>query len=215
MPAFAVFEHDTGRILRTGSCPDEYLDMQAAEGEAVFVTDGMLDDERHYIRNWRPALYPPKPGPWAVFDFETGLWFDPRTSGDLAAELAAARSRAVERVNEGAGALRRQFVTPIPGQEMLYLRKEQEARAFVADPEPNPERYPLIAAETGITAPTAWEIAQLWLNMADLWIAVAGPLEAARMTATNAIGAAASSAEIDAILASFNESVAALAALTA
>ncbi len=84
-------------------------------------------------------------------------------------------------VKSAADAVRRRYVTMIAGQEMLYLRKEAEARAYLADP--NPADYPLIMAEVGITAPEAWHVAQVYLGLSAVWISLAAPLETARLGA--------------------------------
>lgn len=59
-------------------------------GEAVHLGD--VDLHRHYIRGGVAHEYPPRPGPWAVWD--GGPWVDPRSPSDLAAELEARRNAA-------------------------------------------------------------------------------------------------------------------------
>lgn len=119
--------------------------------------------------------------------------------------LAASRRAAIGRINGAAGELRRTFITSIPGQEMLYLAKENEARLFIADPAPNMADYPLIAAEIGpgLTAPDASSLAQLWLNMGSQWRQVAAQIETARLGAVYAVETATSEAEIAAIEAAY------------
>lgn len=73
---------------------------------------------------------------------------------------------------------------------MLYLRKEAEAKAWVADPDPQLASYPLIAAEVGFTAADGAQIAQVWLNMAALWAQAAASIETARLGAIATIDAA-------------------------
>lgn len=123
----------------------------------------------------------------------------------LDAALAAARRAAIGRINAAAGDLRRTFITSIPGQEMLYLAKENEARAFIADPAPSMANYPLIAAEIGpgLTAPDAASLAQFWLNLGAQWRQVAAQIETARLGAVYAVEAATSEAAIAAIEAAY------------
>lgn len=127
----------------------------------------------------------------------------------IAAKLQAAKTDAIGRVNTTAGNLRRTFITAIPGQEMLYLAKENEARLYIADPAPDMADYPLIAAEIGpgLTAPDAWSLAQLWLNMGAQWRQVAAQIETARLGAVYAVEAAQSEAEIAAIEAAYQASL--------
>ena len=75
--------------------------------------------------------------------------------------------------------MRASFVTVIPAQDMVYLEKAGEARRFlVAYPTPAdvPETvdadpvlgFPFVLAEVGITAPTAWEVAVVYVTGAHL-----------------------------------------------
>lgn len=109
-----------------------------------------------------------------------------------AGHLARAKADAIARVNAAAGTLRGRYITIIPGQEMIYLAKEAEARAYLAEtPEPATlDAYPLIAAEVGITAPTPYTLAQTWANMAAIWRGIAAQIETARLGAVAQIEAA-------------------------
>ena len=114
--------------------------------------------------------------------------------------MARHRAAAIAEVNQMIGAMRAQYITPIPGQEMLYLAKRAEAAAFLAlDPEPATlDALPLLAAEIGITAPSAAELAQIWLNLGALWEGVAAQLEGLRLGAIKAIEEAGDGAAIEA-----------------
>jgi hypothetical protein len=132
--------------------------------------------------------------------------------GDLAAwevvegalvlvSLEPARARARAALAGWITAARNQLITDLPGQDMVYLAKEAEARAWTSAVSPDLADYPLISAEVGITAPDADQLAQLWLNMAALWRSAAAGLEALRLSTQAAIEAAQSPAEITAALA--------------
>lgn len=168
----------------------------------------------HYLHEGRLHPVPASPGPWAVFDAAAGIWTDPRDPGAIAADQAAAllshRQTALADVNRTIGEVRSAYITTIPGQEMIYLAKEAEARAWLADPAPDPADYPLLVAEIGITAPDAAQLAQLWLNMAALWRGVAATLEALRLGTAAALSAAPDSATITATLNAFHAAIAAL-----
>lgn len=84
---------------------------------------------------------------------------------------------------------------------MIYLAKEAEARAWVGATDPDLATFPLLAAEIGITAPDADQLAQLWLNMADLWRSAAAGLEALRLSTQAAIAEATTPEDITAALA--------------
>lgn len=104
--------------------------------------------------------------------------------------LEDAKAAARARLSAYIEAARRSLVTPLTGQDMIYLAKEAEAIAWVADGAPVLAGYPLLAAEVGITAPDADQIAQLWLNMAALWRQMAAQLEALRLSVGAAIDSA-------------------------
>lgn len=81
--------HDAvGRILRTGNCPDDHLDLQAQDGETVI--EGEADDAKSRIENGEVVLLPSKPSVLHQFDYELKQWVDPRTMQD---HVAATRAR--------------------------------------------------------------------------------------------------------------------------
>jgi len=120
------------------------------------------------------------------------------------------RQRARVAVQERVASVRRAYITDLPGQELIYNAKEAEAKAWIADPSPDPANYPLLSAEVGITEPTAADLANLWVTNAAQWRALAAQLEAARMTANIAISAATTQAEIDAALAALESDLSAM-----
>ncbi|WP_444461601.1 hypothetical protein [Rhodobacter capsulatus] len=179
MKHYAIYK-DT-QILRTGQCPDDLLEMQALAGEYVIEHDGSICDDTHYIKNGEFREYPPRPSDAHIFNSHDETWFDPRTIDQIAAELVAYRLRAFASVNRHASDARKRYITDIAGQDMLYLRKEAEAAAFLKDTAPDLQMYPLIAAEIGITGQDAFQIAQIWLNMSAIWIEKAAEIEAIRL----------------------------------
>jgi hypothetical protein len=129
-----------------------------------------------------------------------------------AAAVARARAAARTRFYDAVGRARLAFVTDIPGQQNIYAAKETEARSYLAAT-PAPATlvaYPLIAAEVGITAPDAYQLAQVWANMAALWKQVAAATERLRMEMSAALDAATSEAEIDAATSAYEAALATL-----
>ena len=116
-----------------------------------------------------------------------------RAAEALAQAKAAARAELAARIE----AARTALITDLPGQSMIYMAKEAEARAFLAEPDPDLADYPMLSAEVGITAPDAQALAQIWLNMAVLWRSAAAGLEALRLTTAAVIEAAGTVAEVD------------------
>lgn len=105
--------------------------------------------------------------------------------------LNVCKATAIARINAASGLARQQFITTCPGQDMIYIAKEREALAYLAAPTADLTAYPLLAAEIGVTAPTAWELAQVWANVSVYWRGVAARIEGVRMRAIAAIEAAA------------------------
>lgn len=121
--------------------------------------------------------------------------------------LPRVKARAVARVNDAASSLRGQYITVIPGQEMIYLAKEAEAVRYLAETPATLDGFPMLAAEVGITAPTAYELAQLWANMSALWRGIAAQIETARLGAIYQIETAPDAAAVDAIVAAALEAL--------
>ena len=90
---------------------------------------------------------------------------------------------------------------------MIYLAKEAEAVRYLAETPATLDGYPMLAAEVGITAPTAYELAQLWVNMSDLWRGIAAQIETARLGAIYQIETAPDAAAVDAIVAAALEAL--------
>nr|WP_319389627.1 hypothetical protein [uncultured Cohaesibacter sp.] len=104
--------------------------------------------------------------------------------------LEKAKSLALDTINTKIAAERAALLTDMVGQEMIYLAKEAEAKAWQAATNPDLADYPLLAAEVGITANDADTLAALWLSMADQWRQTAARLEAIRLKAKADVGAA-------------------------
>lgn len=135
-----------------------------------------------------------------------------RSAASLAAELARVRDDARALVNGTVGDMRARFITVMVGQEMIYREKKAEAESYTATAPVYPlslDDYPFIAAEVGVTAPTAKDVAELWLAQAALWKTIGAQLETLRLSAIAAIAAAPTVAAVDAALSSFEASAAA------
>lgn len=120
-----------------------------------------------------------------------------RSDASKQAELEAAQEAARNRVTALSDEIRARYITPIAGQEMIYLAKEKEAQEYLAaDPAPvDLTPYPFLAAESDATGQTPAEVATIYLSNAAHWRSVGAQLEAARMAASTAIAAAQTPAE--------------------
>ena len=123
--------------------------------------------------------------------------------------LADHKTSCVQTVNRLAGNIRTLFVTNLPAQDMIYLRKEQEAKAYLLAVDPELSQYPMIQAEIGITGDTAYEIAQTWLNLSNQWVTIAANLETPRLSYIEQIMLAQTIGDCDALLDSFRDEMSA------
>lgn len=186
--------------------------MRKAEITSGIVTNVIVvdpDDVPDWATDWPTANDDVSPG-W-LHDGET-FSAPPLTPEVIAERLAQALSSSALQVERAIAATRRAFVTDLPAQEMIYLAKEAEARAWQAASAPDLADYPFLAAEVGLTAATPADLAALWLTMAAQWRGVASQIEAARMTASAAIAAATTPAEAETAVAALQAALALIAA---
>ena len=138
-----------------------------------------------------------------------------RAAASKAAELNRRRDETMATIKAAVTELRMKFITPLPGKDAIYLSKEVEAKAYLAqDPEPaSLEDYPFLAAEAGITAPSPRALAETWIANAVAWRGVAPQIERIRMAATTAVAVAQSEADLAAALAEMDQGLGAIALL--
>ncbi|MEQ5872922.1 hypothetical protein J4E08_24090 [Sagittula sp. NFXS13] len=127
------------------------------------------------------------PADLSAFRVESGALVE----HDISAAVAAAL-RSADRIVED---FRLAYITEIAGQGTVYRWKYDEAVAYLAaDPAPLPEDlptlYPHLAEETGITAQTPYQLAQLWANLHQITWHLSPKTEGARALAKDRIGAA-------------------------
>ena len=123
-----------------------------------------------------------------------------------AARLGDVRARHVAAMNTQIGRIRTRFITALPGQDLIYKAKEDEARAWLAAGEQEDlGEFPFLAAEVGVLAPTAHAVAQIWLNLGAQWRGVAADLEGIRMAAATALDTAGSDEEMAQIVDALTE----------
>ena len=113
-------------------------------------------------------------------------------------DLATVKATARVRIDEAAERARLKYITPGAGQAMTYQQKAAEASAFMADGDPQPERYPLLAAEIGITASTLAGVALVVSQANAQWAIIGAGIEAARLGAKAAVDAAIDAAAVHA-----------------
>lgn len=114
-------------------------------------------------------------------------------------DLPSMQAKAMDTINVVLTSVRKRFITDLPGQDMTYMRKDKEAREYLALPvEPTDlTPFPFLASEIGITASTAYQVAQVIVNLANSWAIVGSRIEAIRLRANNSVAAATTNAEVN------------------
>lgn len=118
-------------------------------------------------------------------------------NNDLIIDLDMVRTAARNTLDTAVASLREKFVTPMAGQEMIYMAKADEAAAFASDNDPIAGNYPLLSAEVGITAPTLADVAAIVAGKAVAWKQIAAAIETVRLRGNKAIDAASTEEELD------------------
>lgn len=94
-------------------------------------------------------------------------------------------------IDSSAEAERRKYITAGSGQAMTYMQKADEAARYLAvvakGDTPNPDDYPLLSAEVGITAPALGDVAGVVSIAFTQWQVIGGMIEAARLSTKAAI----------------------------
>lgn len=197
-PRYVIANIATGEIVRTATCSDSQVEAQAQVGEITIQSDA-AERETHYVSGGALIAYteaqradkavrPPHESAWS----NTAMaWIDPRT-------LAGAQAAALVRIDDAAGAARLRYITDVPGQQAVYLRKMEQAQAFAAggyvgDPPP------YVASEAQATGATAQVAADTILAVAAYWDGVLSPaIEEARIGGKRNVESAATVAAVDA-----------------
>ena len=119
-------------------------------------------------------------------------------------ELDAKKITAKSNIDRWAGHIRSDYISLGSGQDLAYLVKENDARVCLADPSPDATDYPMIAAEVGITGATLTDVATAVVTKANEWKIISGAIEAVRLGTKQAVDAATTEAEVDAVCAAIN-----------
>ncbi len=120
-----------------------------------------------------------------------------RSTASKGKELAALKLKTEQQINTLIGEIRSQYITTLPGQDLIYNAKEKEGIAYLnPDQIPTLADFPFISAEIGTTGQTAQEVAQVYLNLSHIWRTVAAQLEQIRLGYISKVNTAADTAEV-------------------
>lgn len=175
------YKLSTGEIMYTVfSTPGFLLESLP---EDVGEIDGSYSSSEFFVVNGIAVEKSKKPHDFCVFNHITKKWEESENN------VREAKNFAVSKFMDEVANTRKRFVTVLPGQEMIYLAKEAEAVKYLAlNKKPSDLiEFPLIKNELGISGETAYQIAQLWLYLAERWKNAAGQIEAIRLTSVDRI----------------------------
>ncbi|RNF35383.1 hypothetical protein [Paracoccus methylarcula] len=159
-----------GEIVSTLDVPDlKTAELNIQDGQRLY--EGHFDGSSQYFVGNTPTPYPERPGDWAEFDYEQGVWIDPRSNEER-------RVLALKAITDIRGATRSRYVTVTEGQQLSYLDKERQAKEWLAAmaagqetgiDEPDAGQYPALAYETGagLTADNPTKVAEIIVAQAE------------------------------------------------
>ena len=121
----------------------------------------------------------------------------------IAKDLTPLRQQAVRDIIALAATERALVATP--GKDGIYIAKRAEAERWLDAGQPAElADYPYLTQEVGVTAPTTYELALLWVNLNLLWVNVLGPaIEGREQRAKATVAAAMTPAAIRAAVEAF------------
>ena len=190
MAKYAFYEHEIDSIGVTNITP--------VGTDCVEIGDH-IDPNDLYIKDGLIKVRSNCPGEYHSFDISSESWID-----DSLTRLPEIKSKALRFVGEECSKVRSLYITDISGQEMIYTMKRDEAVAYLNDSDPILSDYPLISAEIGVTATTAYEVAQTYINMSAIFTQALSALENIRLIAVSTIEDATEKTGVDTALDNFS-----------
>ena len=130
-----------------------------------------------------------------------------RTEEAKQAPLKKVKTEAVYRVNCVADEIRRLYITPIAGQELIYMKKEEEAKTFLAlETEPEDlSDFPFIGSEIGSTGMSPREVAEVFYGRSQAWKYIGVMIEKLRVNTLSGIKNASSEEEVSQLVEFYEE----------
>jgi hypothetical protein len=163
---YTIFETATGRIIRSGVSGDlALLRENLAPGWALYEGEA-LDD-----------------GEWVMLD---GV----KTAYVAEIDLQALETELLAAIDLSAEITRGHFITNTASQPVVYLAKEAEATALMADIDLSPALTPNITLEAARRGETRFDVAVVILTQAHNWREMSAVIENMRLGAKDAVRAA-------------------------
>jgi hypothetical protein len=153
-----------------------------------------LPKDALYGLGWIPAVYEDLMNPEThkhslipVYDDTSRSFIYPA----VARNIGLLKAEALRAIDQAAGEACAGHISQGVGQEMRYIKKAEQARAFInaydAGGDPDPLGYPMIEKEAEAVGVPAIDRARLIVDVADMWEIVGSDIEAARMGGKTAV----------------------------
>lgn len=163
---YTIYDIVSRRILRSGHRPDvEWLEGQLEEGQAIIKGEALADTEWTIISGQKVAI-------------------------DRVVDLRAIALEYSASIDAQAEAVRSLFITNTPSQPAVYLMKEAEAQALVANPDTPEAETPSITLEAVRIGESRFDTAVVILTQAQAWRTVSAEIEDIRLRAKDIVRAA-------------------------
>lgn len=112
------------------------------------------------------------------------------TALDFVENLSRLDARLIQEIDAAAGAMRRSYITDVPGQQLVYQRKAEQAHQWNDALIKQDSDYPALMAEAAASGMTMAELVAEILASEAEWLAISDAIEAARMAGKRAVKAA-------------------------
>jgi hypothetical protein len=168
-------------------------DVPRAEAIAIRATSQLSSVEKEHIRAQLPVTQ------WQDYLAREGaeIWPDVLVNAGTEVDIEKARAAAISRIDRDAEALRLNFITPGFGQLMAYQQKLQEAEAFMADTEINPNLIPHIVSEAQALDISLMDAASAVVTIFHQWQGVSSIIEGVRIGAKDKVALATTVEEVE------------------
>lgn len=195
MSTWSFYDPTTGAIADHLWGEDRYVAANTPAGH--FALNLVLDPYSQRVRlvtddfgDQQPVVIDWQPEPPPADEFNTWTWNSDSRRYQAVATLASLKATALLSIDRHAGAARSRSLTDLPGQELIYRRKAEQAAMFLS-PDYLGFAPPYVAAEAAAIGTDHASAAAHILQCAQHFDNEVGPaIEAVRLSAKYAVSAA-------------------------
>lgn len=108
----------------------------------------------------------------------------------ISANMADLEAELLAKIDTEAEAIRGRFITNTPSQPAVYMAKESEAEAYMADQNISEALIPNLVREAARTGESVYQVAWVILSQAHQWRQISAVIEDLRLGAKDRVRAA-------------------------